>query len=126
MDNSSSNPTSTPTPPFQRRSTTKETHPLLSESLAKTNKKKLIWGLICLLGPTLLLVITIFTYAVVNFLIADTAQSSSELFTTSPLGATFNILMFLVGALVILTWLPGIIAGIVLLATRRKLPPRQR
>lgn len=126
MDNSSSNPTSTPTPPFQRRSTTKETHPLLSESLAKTNKKKLIWGLICLLGPTLLLVITIFTYAVVNFLIADTAQSSSELFTTSPLGAIFNILMFLVGALVILTWLPGIIAGIVLLATRRKLPPRQQ
>lgn len=126
MDNSSSNPTSTPTPPFQRRSTTKETHPLLSESLAKTNKKKLIWGLICLLGPTLLLVITIFTYAVVNFLIADTAQSSSELFTTSPVGAVFNTLMFLVGALVILTWLPGIIAGIVLLATRRKLPPRQQ
>ena len=33
--------------------------------------------------------------------------------------AIVNILLFLIGGLAVLTWLPGIIVGIILLATRK-------
>jgi hypothetical protein len=39
---------------------------------------------------------------------------------TSPLQTIGNVLLFLVGLVAFLTWLPGLITGIVLLATRPK------
>lgn len=38
----------------------------------------------------------------------------------SPVKTAFNIVFFLTGAIGVLTWLPGLIAGIVLLATRKQ------
>ena len=54
----------------------------------------------------------------------NTASSNTDcqLFgESSPLETASSIFVFLSGAIVILTWLPGMIIGIVLLATRPKL-----
>lgn len=93
-----------------------------------------------ILGPTLLLFATLLGYAVVNFAIGGISQSTpatcidsgdfsqsvttdeacqSDLFANpSPVKTALNIVFFLTGAIGVLTWLPGLIAGIVLLATR--------
>lgn len=117
--------------------------------IVRNNKRKLRWGLICLIAPTVLLIFWIATYVVSNFAFTSTqaptnsactettmpmspstqdsanvAQDCSKLFDDPPAGRTIiNIVLFLVGALVVITWLPGIIIGIILLATRKPLPP---
>ncbi len=82
-------------------------------AIEHTNKLKLIWGLIALIGPTALIIISIVVYAVVNVTIASTGGSSG-------ISTVANIILFLVGAVATLTLFPGIIVGIVLLATRKK------
>ena len=85
------------------------------EQIRRSNKKKLLWGLVCLLGPTLLLIVGILGYAIGNFIFGG--LSSGE-------GAArpfINILLFLIGTVSVLTWLPGIIGGIILLAKRQHL-----
>lgn len=84
---------------------------------------KLVWGLVCLIGPTALIVISILLYALVSFVTASTAspQASGELFNQPPVGVTIaNVVLFIIGALSVITWLPGVIVGIILLATRKK------
>lgn len=85
--------------------------------IKKSNKKKLIWGLICLIGPTLLIVLAILLYAILNFFVMS---SGSEL-TQEPtaFSKTVNIVLYLSGIISVLTWLPGIIIGIILLAGRK-------
>ena len=83
-------------------------------AIRKSNQTKLIWGLICLIAPTALLIVSILLYAVFNF-VSGGYNSSGGMVTT-----IINIIMFLAGAISVLTWLPGIVAGIVLLATRQK------
>lgn len=110
------------------------------DEVRRSNKKKLIWGLVCLLGPTLLLVGTLLIYALVNFLIATNTPSSGDCTESGAIvsgancfpdsgsanqgvGKTIvNVIMFLVGAISVASWLPGIIGGIVLLATRKPVP----
>lgn len=90
---------------------------------AKANKQKLIWGLVCLIGPTALLIVAFLLYAVINFITAATAPAPTgdELFAEpSPAHAIGNIILFLAGAISVITWLPGIIGGIILLSTRKK------
>lgn len=117
------NPTPTP-----RTDTQPSTPHLVSnyETIRKSNKKKLVWGLICLAGPTLLIIGAIALYAIVNLIALSIGQPSSDMLeTASPMTRALNIILFILGVLGTLTWLPGIIGGIVLLATRRKLPPHQ-
>ncbi|MBC7512116.1 hypothetical protein H7142_00430 [Candidatus Saccharibacteria bacterium] len=122
-----------------------ESTPETSETVKKANKRKLIWGLICLIGPTALIVISLLLYAVINFIIATSAPEVAEcppagvdsiamgacasegkdqaLFEKpSPVSTISNVVLFLVGAISVLTWLPGIIVGIILLATRKPVP----
>lgn len=90
-------------------------------ALKKSNKLKLVWGLICLIGPTALLLITIMSYAVINFVAAQSITSDGVLFAPPSIAHTVaNVVMFLIGALATLTWLPGIVIGIILLAQRQR------
>ena len=92
------------------------------------SKKQLIWGLVCLLGPTALIIIAILLYAIVNFIAASTATPVTTDITTdtglfndpSPVQMITNIILYVVGVVGTLAWLPGLIAGIILLATRKK------
>ena len=87
------------------------------------NKRRKMWGIICLVGPTALILLVTALYAVVNLVLGSAAPepSDGQLFAqSSPLLSVVNILLFLVGAIVTLTWLPGIIVGIVLLATKKR------
>lgn len=92
--------------------------------IQKANKLKTAWGIICLVGPTALVLISIVAYFILHFATGGTwqyAHGDSELFPDPPLIRTIGtILLFIVGAIASLTWLPGIIIGIVLLATRRR------
>jgi len=81
-------------------------------AIRKTNKTKLVWGLICLIAPTALLIVSILLYAIVNFVFSGMSPETGSVPTI------VNVLLFLCGTLVVFTWLPGIIIGIVLLATR--------
>ena len=83
----------------------------------QSNKIKTKWALICLIAPTALFVGSIILYAVVNFLLAGSPDAD-----TSPVKTIVNVLLFLVGAVTVATWLPGIIVGVVLLVTRKPLP----
>lgn len=80
-------------------------------TIERTNKLKLTWGIICLVAPTALILLSIILYAIVQFVAGD---SLSTVRTIS------NVILFLTGAVAVMTWLPGIIVGIILLATRRK------
>ena len=84
-------------------------------AIRRSNKLKLTWGLICLIAPTALIIFSIIIYAIFNFVFSSLDSASGA---SSP-NAIVNILLFLVGGLAVLTWLPGIIVGIILLATRK-------
>ncbi len=124
--------------------------PVDSESIRKSNKQKLVWGLICLLGPTALLVVSLLLYAIINFIFAATSpvvpancppsgadsimmgacateniDQTGATGAQGPLKVILNVTLFLVGAVATLTWLPGIIGGIILLATRTRNVPHQ-
>lgn len=89
----------------------------------RSNRLKLTWGLVCLIAPTASIVVALLLYAVANFFIGATAEPSvtnDELFGDTSMGSTIiNVMLFLVGALATLTWLPGIIVGIILIAIRK-------
>ena len=95
-------------------------------SIQKANKLKTTWGIICQVAPTALVIVSILAYAILNFIAGSqetTQLASDSLFAEtgpSPLRTIGNVLLFLVGAIAVMTWLPGIIIGIILLATRRK------
>jgi hypothetical protein len=80
-----------------------------------------------LIGPTALLILTFMLYAIINLISAGVAEPApvssgtpDSLFAEDPAGTTAaNIILFLFGALGVLTWLPGLIIGIVLLATKK-------
>lgn len=86
-------------------------------AIQKSNKQKLTWGLVCLIGPTVLLIGSLLLYAIINFIF-----SGSPTDETGPLKTIINVILFLIGVVVTLTWLPGVIVGIILLATRKSVP----
>lgn len=88
---------------------------------ATKSKKQLVWGLVCLFGPTVLIVVSILLYSIINLIFGATATSDGDLFgDSSPAKTILNVILFIIGAFSVATWLPGIIGGIVLLATRKK------
>jgi hypothetical protein len=88
---------------------------------AKNKRKRLaLWLLI---GPTALIIGSLILFAIVNAILAGTAPASGEMFGSdgqSAIRSILNVILFLVGTLSVITWLPGIIAGIILLATDKK------
>lgn len=92
------------------------THTTVSQA---KSKKQFVWALICLLGPTALIIVSVLLYAIVNFITASVAGTDTQGFNDSPVRTISNVILFLIGAVSTLTWLPGIIVGIVLLATRK-------
>lgn|GEM_PF-1582009 len=91
------------------------------------SKKQFVWGIICLLAPTVLIIIVIVGYAVANFL-------ASKMSTVGPLGTgplaelaviepswkvPVNVGLFTLGALAVAAWLPSLIGGIILLTYRK-------
>lgn len=77
------------------------------------NRKKIVWGVVCLVGPLALVVVSLLLYAIVNFVVGSSGTEQSIVTTIT------NILLFLVGAVSVVTMLPGLIVGIILLATSR-------
>lgn len=86
-----------------------------------TRTKTALWLLI---GPTALIVISLLLYAIVNLFMSNTetpAPADGQLFAEQSTGnAVINTLLFLVGVIGSISWLPGLITGIVLLATAKK------
>ena len=87
--------------------------PLTPEQITlirRNSKRKLIWGIVCLVGPSVLFVASIILYAAANLAYSIDVDSAVRSIITA--------LLFFVGAITIITWLPGIIVGIILLVTR--------
>src|SRR6478752_5607220 len=80
---------------------------------ARRDKRQLVWGLICLIGPTALIVVSILAFALANFI--GSMATGPEAFNTSPPLAAklINVILFIAGALSVITWLPGVIIGII-------------
>lgn len=85
----------------------------------KRNGRK-IAGIVLLVTPSALILGAIILYAVLNFALASTKQSDTLSGTQSPVVTAANVLLFLLGALSTLAWLPCLIIGIILLATQKK------
>ena len=86
------------------------------------NRKRTILALWLMIGPTALLIVTFILFAIVNFIFSSTGiADDGDLFgKQSVLQTVVNVLLYLAGAITILTWLPGLIIGIVLLATKKR------
>ncbi|MFZ2126248.1 MAG: hypothetical protein WAV04_01935 [Candidatus Microsaccharimonas sp.] len=92
-----------------------------------TTKKlsgRTIAALWLMIAPTALFILGFIGFAILNW-IGDAAtpvpSSDGSLFAeTQPTTTAGNILLFATGLIAFLTWLPGLIIGIVLLATQKK------
>lgn len=76
-----------------------------------------------LIAPTALIIGTFLIYGIVNWIavIMSPTPADGELFATQPIGGVIiNVIFFIFGTIGIIAWLPGLIAGIVLLATAKK------
>lgn len=81
--------------------------------------KAALWLMI---APTALFIATFMLYAIVNFIVATVTPepTSGQLFSGGGTGTVVvNVLLFLAGVVSFITWLPGLIIGIVLLATKK-------
>ena len=91
--------------------------------------KAALWLLI---GPTGLLIVSFIGFAIINVILGEAIpdqdpSQNPNLFasTTPPLISTIlNVVLFICGAVSVLTWLPGLIIGIVLLATAKPASPQ--
>ena len=96
-------------------------NPLPAQKKHMAGRTKLaLWLMI---GPTALLVVSFLLFAIVNFVASTATPAPGELFAEqSAISPIVNVLLFLIGIVTIVTWLPGLIIGIVLLATKPTLP----
>ncbi|MDB5167992.1 MAG: hypothetical protein JWO55_250 [Candidatus Saccharibacteria bacterium] len=89
--------------------------------IAPAKNKRKILALWLLIGPTALIVGSLILFAIVNAILASTTPVSGEMFGgQSIIRSILNVILFLVGIVSVITWMPGIIAGIILLATQKK------
>lgn len=86
----------------------------IMQGTAKKSYKKL--GLVFLLGPTILFAVAIALSAIANLTAGSAQPTDANLFgEPSPLTSVLNVIVFLVGEVAALAWLPGIVIGIILL-----------
>jgi hypothetical protein len=75
-----------------------------------------------MIGPTALLALVFIGFAVVNLIAVSTssAPAASDLFGTQPAWTSIvNAVLWLLAVLSFIAWLPGLIVGIVLIATKK-------
>jgi hypothetical protein len=85
-----------------------------------TRTKGALWLLI---APTVMIIFTFAAFAIINLIFNPTMWPTpdTELFAPTPIGITIsNVILFITGAVGIVSWLPGLILGTVLLATAKK------
>ncbi len=99
--------------------TTPETTPTPASQEPRRYDKRKVWAILCVTVPTALWIVTIALAAVINIVFNDVIGNEGRLESMYPLHVALNIFAFLLGTIAFLTWLPGIITGIVLLATRK-------
>lgn len=91
--------------------------PSVVEAPRKSHKKLALWLII---GPSALFIVAI-GLSILSNLIFNSTSADGELFgDASPLKSIFNIFFFLSMLVSFITWLPGLIIGIVLLAKQSK------
>ncbi|MES2630883.1 MAG: hypothetical protein V4611_02920 [Patescibacteria group bacterium] len=84
----------------------------------------------CLIGPTALYIVVFALFAIINLVLAGTVPASTggnseNLFgETSIFASILNIILFVAGLIAFVTWLPGIIFGIVILTTKKSSQPQ--
>jgi uncharacterized membrane protein len=76
--------------------------------------KRTTGALWLILGPLALLIVTFFLYALMNLITGTPIDNTLE-----TLQVILNIVLFIVGLVSILTLVPGIIIGIILLVTKK-------
>jgi len=114
------------------------TQPTSPAQTSSVNKTKVKWGIVCLVAPTVLIFFALIIYAATSFMFSSMEPAPNPIgtqCTNDPLAGVcapasnyeepalrtiVNIIIFLVGAVATITWLPGIIIGIILLATSKK------
>lgn len=109
------------------------------QSYKKNPSKRLTIALLLILGPTVLIALTFIITALINWtnvpntlpaacserlsssLMAEDTSCPEQLFGEQPAAQTgINVLLFILGAIGVAAWLPGIIIGVVLLTKRPK------
>ncbi len=101
------------------------------------NKTSLKLPIFLIVGPISMIILSVFLYAIVNFVVGSFTSESTvapsisdgasisqgdnaELYGSTPIFVTIaNVLLFLLGALGMLAFVPGLIAGIILLNRRK-------
>lgn len=79
-------------------------------------------GLWLLIAPTATIILSFVAFAVVNWIASTTtpAPAGDTLFNETPMWSTIvNVILYIVGVVGVISWLPGLIVGIVLLATKK-------
>ncbi len=91
---------------------------------SQINKRKATWGVACLVAPTIVFYLTFIVSIASDLITSANTVSWPSLFghTPDPMTIKSGILLS-IGTVVGLTWLPGIIIGIILLATRKSITP---
>jgi hypothetical protein len=85
----------------------------------KKSHKKL--ALLLLIAPTTLFIFAILLMALSNLFFSVQMSETGDLFGQTPVGKTIlNILIFLFSAIAFISWLPGLVIGIVLLVKQSK------
>jgi ABC-type sugar transport system permease subunit len=98
----------------------------------ENNKKSMKLPLFLIIGPSLGVVGAIILYAIINFVVSSfaagdvNATQGGDLFGDNGIFKTIaNVLLFLLGALSILSFFPCLIIGIILLSKRRSVQNEQ-
>ena len=84
-------------------------------------------AILLIIGPTLLIAISVILFGFVNLIFNPTfwPTPDTESITNTPLGITIvNVCFFVVGATGIISWLPGLIIGATLLLKHPKDSPK--
>lgn len=79
-----------------------------------TKRKK--WGLVLLIGPIALLVLNALLQFIVRFVFSTVEGGSGS----GPVATVINVISLLIGIVAVLALVPGLIVGIIFLATPEK------
>jgi fatty acid desaturase len=93
------------------------THDVASQ---KKVSKRTITALWLLIAPTALWIFIFIAFAISNFILGEfnTGINSGDSVAQSVVILVMNVRIFILGVIAFISWLPGIIIGIVLLATK--------
>ena len=112
------------------------TQPITTDAPQPTPKKRITRtavALILLISPTVLFVLTFLGFALVNLFLGQGIPDQDPALNPNPSSpliapivvSVLNTLFFIGGVISVLTWVPGIVIGIILLATKKPTPPAQ-